>query len=97
MKQGIDVVLNAISFDEHITDADLLLQVKAKLIVRRYREKHHLALRKWRRKKESQSFLFQVRWMKKVRDLLTPIFNEFMQLQTERFHQKSRLNMQVII
>ena len=66
MKQGIDVVLNAISFDEHITDADLVITGEGKTDSQTLSGKTPFGVAKVARGKGSLSFLFQVPLMKKV-------------------------------
>ena len=60
MEQGIDIVLNAISFDKQITDANLIITGEGKTDRQTLSGKTPLELRKWPKKEGSQLFLFQV-------------------------------------
>ncbi len=76
MKQGISVVLNAISFDEHVTDVDLILTGEGKTDSQTLSGKTPFGIAKAAHRAGKPVILISGAIDEESRELLTPIFNE---------------------
>ena len=76
MKQGIDVVLNAIAFDEHITDADLVITGEGKTDSQTLSGKTPFGVAKVSHREGKPVILISGAIDEVSRDQLTPIFDE---------------------
>lgn len=76
MEQGIDVVLNAISFDKQITDADLIITGEGKTDSQTLSGKTPFGVAKMAYKEGKPIILISGAIDQESRDLLAPIFNE---------------------
>ncbi len=74
MKQGIDVVLDAISFDEHVTDADLVITGEGKTDSQTLSGKTPFGVAKVAQKKGKPVILISGALDEESRDLLTPMY-----------------------
>ena len=76
MKQGINVVLDAISFDEQITDADLIITGEGKTDRQTLLGKTPFGVAKVANRKGKPVILISGMLDEESRDLLAPMFNE---------------------
>jgi glycerate kinase len=76
MEQGVSVVLNAISFDEHIIDADLVITGEGKTDSQTLSGKTPFGVAKVAHREGKPVILISGAFDEVSRDLLTPIFNE---------------------
>lgn len=76
MKQGIHVVLDAISFDEYVTDADLVITGEGKTDSQTLSGKTPFGVAKVAQKKGKPVILISGALDEESRDLLTPMYRE---------------------
>jgi glycerate 2-kinase len=76
MKRGIDVVLNAISFDEHIHDAELILTGEGKTDTQTFSGKTPFGIAEVAQREGKPIILISGLVAEESRELLMPLFNE---------------------
>jgi len=76
MEQGVDIVLNAISFDQQITDADLIITGEGKTDLQTLSGKTPFGVAKVARKEGKPIILISGSLDEESRNLLAPMFDE---------------------